>query len=71
MFVKVNKLGAWTVWEAAVAHIEYVGSEATEAVEPKHRPDLNSAEAVAEPHVPVLQSFKAESVSLRKLDSNS
>ena len=51
MSVKVYGLGAWTVrvWEAALAHITYVGAKATEAVEPKHRPDLNSAEAVAEP----------------------
>ena len=48
----------WTVCKTALTHIAYVGAEATEAVEPKHRPDLNSAEAMAERHVPMLRFNK-------------
>ena len=51
------------------SHIACVGAEAIEAIELRNRPDLYSAKAVGEPHVPVLQSIKAGSVSVKRIDS--
>ena len=59
-------IGAWTVWE--VAHIACIYAKATEPLQLRHRQDLYSAKVVGEFHVPVLQSIKAGSVSVRRLD---
>ena len=62
-------IGEWTVWEVAHIACILVYAKATEALELRHRQDLISAKAVDELHVPVLQSIKAGSVSVRRLDS--
>ena len=60
-------IGEWIVWE--VAHIACIYAKATVALKLRHRQDLYSANAVGELHVPVLQSIKAGSISVKRLYS--